>query len=513
MSGLWAAFLETVERGGERPAILQGETCWSFAELGSRAHDYLAWLKEAGVEPGDRVLLWVKNGPEVAAAVAGVWGAGAIAVLADSTQKTPYLDHAIEQTEPGLLLHPEGTPPPAATAANAPRLVSSAEVPSAGSPASVVRGDTDDASILFTSGSTARPKGVVQTQGSLQRACRSVAGYLNVGPETRLLCPITWAFDYGFGQLHMTLLMGATQILPAAPNPFAITAAIEAHRPDTLAGIPSLFALLLQGLSPFRAADLSSLRTLTSTGAPLAQAVLSDLREVLPEARLFLNYGLTESYRTACLLPEFVDEHSGSVGRAIPGVEVVILREDGSLAAPGEEGEIVHRGDFLFRGYWNDSEATARALRADPCAPADEQDPPRALFTGDLGHFDAEGFLYVHGRRDRQLKSMGVRVSPTEVEELLLDSGLLVEAAVFGVKHDLLGHEVTAAVAPREGVVEVARQLKAHAREVMSPYMQPRRYVILEALPKTAHGKLDYRRLERDLRTSPGPDRSGGPPE
>src|SRR5262249_51876884 len=150
--------------------------------------------------------------------------------------------------------------------------------------------------------------------------------------------------------------------------------------------------------------------------------------------------GLTETYRTSYLDPAAVRERRTSIGRAIPGVDIVILRDDGTPAAPGESGQIVHRGDYLALGYWNDPEATACALRPDPLAPPGCPTPPLSFYTGDLGHFDADGFLYYDGRRDRLIKSMGVRVSPDEVEQIIHASGLLIEAAVFSRAHEMLGH-------------------------------------------------------------------------
>jgi acyl-coenzyme A synthetase/AMP-(fatty) acid ligase len=149
-------------------------------------------------------------------------------------------------------------------------------------------------------------------------------------------------------------------------------------------------------------------------------------------------------------------------------------------------------------GYWGDPEATAAALRPDPLAAPGCPNPRPALFTGDLGYLDEQGFLYFCGRRDHQLKVLDVRVSPGEVEQLLYESGLVREAAVFGVKHDLLGDEVCAAVVPRDGGEGLVGKLNKFARATMSPFMMPRRYLIKSALPRTASGKPDYPALRRE---------------
>ena len=357
---------------------------------------------------------------------------------------------------------------------------------------------TDPASIVFTSGSTGKPKGVTQSHRNLLEGCRTVAGYLGLREDDRIVCPIPWSFDYGLGQLLTTLICGITQILPRVANPFGLCEAIAAYRPTVLPGIPSWFTYLLRGVSPFRTTDVSSIRLVTNTGGRIPLPIARELPDAFPKARIVLNYGLTESYRTSYLDPDLVRERPDSVGKPMPGVDVVIVREDGSFAEAGELGEMVHRGNCICLGYWNDQAATAKALRADPLSPSGCPNPPRALFTGDLGYKDEDGFLYLVGRKDHQLKSMGVRVSPSEVEDILFQSGLVREVAVFGMANDLIGDEVVAAVVPADGVDDIKRQLDVHARRTMSQYMMPRHYFMRPELPKTHSGKVDYQRLKTE---------------
>jgi acyl-CoA synthetase (AMP-forming)/AMP-acid ligase II len=255
---------------------------------------------------------------------------------------------------------------------------------------------------------------------------------------------------------------------------------------------------LLQGVSPFRDTDLSSIRVITNTGGTIPPTVLNELIRLFDKKQFFLNYGLTESYRTSYLPPSLLREKPSSIGYAIPGVDVLIVQEDGTVAPPGVAGEILHRGDYLFLGYWGDPDATARALRPDPLAPKDCPNPSLVLHTGDYGYFDKDGALYYLGRRDRLLKSMGVRVTPGQVEELLYLSELVSEAAVFGKAHDILGHEIWAAIVPKEGVTSVKERISEYSRRVMSEHMLPRRYMIKTELPKTTTGKVDYEQLIRD---------------
>jgi acyl-coenzyme A synthetase/AMP-(fatty) acid ligase len=196
--------------------------------------------------------------------------------------------------------------------------------------------------------------------------------------------------------------------------------------------------------------------------------------------------------------------HPDSVGRGIPGVQLSILRDDGSEAGPAEEGEIIHRGGGVFLGYWGEPEKTMAARRPDPLWRHRGVAAPMAVFTGDLGWYDEHGLLHIHGRRDRQIKSMGVRVSPDEVEGLIHATGLVKEVAVLSRPHDIIGEMVIAAVVAQGPPEDVLRKLKAFGRSSMSQYMQPREWHVMDALPRTPSAKVDYPALKK-LYGSGGP--------
>jgi acyl-CoA synthetase (AMP-forming)/AMP-acid ligase II len=487
MTNLWELFVATARRDSARPAIIGGGRSWTYGQWLARASGYAAAYRAAGVAANDRVLLRARNSTEIAAALTGAWGAGAIPCLLDSSAPPVHVAHAVTTVGPRLLVLDDDASLPTGLAALHARDVADGGV--APEPRAL---PTDVGLIDFTSGSTGRPKAVAHSHGALARGCRAVAGYLGIGAADRLLCPVPWSFSYGSMQLQFAALLGVMHILPEANTPFAVCESLARDRPTVLAGFGSLYTNLLRGVSPVRTTDLGSLRLLVNTGGAIPRPVLDDVLEVFAHCRVALNYGLTESYRSAALDPALVRTRADSLGRPIPGVDLIIVRDDGSLAAPGEIGEIVHRGDYLCLGYWNDPEATARVLRSDPLMPAGSPYPGRVLFTGDLGYRDAEGFLYFKGRRDHQLKSMGARVSPGEIEELLFASGLVREVAVFGMPHDLIGDEVWAAVVARAPDQDVKRELDRYARPLMSPYMLPRRWLVLPALPRTSNGKVDY---------------------
>jgi acyl-coenzyme A synthetase/AMP-(fatty) acid ligase len=495
---LWHAFVRTARNYPDRAALIKGTDINTFAELHARAIDYYVWYGRVGVRRHDRVILWMENSGDMAAALFGLWAAGAIPVLLHSEAPLAHITHAIDVVQPRVLLHaPDQEPPHDGLFV---RMASTADVQTqADAPApNVDTWLTEPASILFTSGSTGRPKGVTQSHGNLLVGCHTVGAYLGLRGDDRVLCPVPWSFDYGYGQLLSTAILGVTSVLPTKPNPSSICEAIELHRPSVLAGLPSLLAYLIRGVSPLPDTDLSSFRMLTNSGGQIPKPILTDLRAYFQHCQIFLNYGLTETYRSAFLAPSLVDRRSDSLGKPMPGVDMIVVRDDGSVADPDEIGELVHRGNCVFMGYWGDPQATAKALRQDPLAPSGCPEVRRTLFTGDLGWRSEDGFLYFKGRADHQLKSMGVRVSPGDIEDLLYESGLLLHAAVFGVPHDMIGDEVYAAVVPIAGIDNVTRRLANHARTVMSPHMMPRRYLVKDELPRTHSGKIDYVRLKSE---------------
>ena len=503
MHDLWGTFLKVVDQQGSHEAIRQGSNSTTYEQLYQRATQYACWLESIGGDRYDRVILWMDNSIEMAASILGCWARGSIPVFINPSSPASHLLHAIELTQPLVVLHDPATKLPRLDLTTT--LRNTADIPSEESevwqPLPAL--PTDPASIVFTSGSTGKPKGVVQSHLNLIAGSTTVYNYLGLNRDDRLLCPVPWSFDYGYGQFLLSMLHGVTHVLTTAMTPFAVCESIETDKPTVLAGLPSLLTFLIRGVSPIRQTDISSIRMITNSGGTVPDPILRALIELFPRSQIYLNYGLTESFRSSYLDPPLVTRHPKSIGRPITGVDLVVVRDDGQLAAPNEVGEIVHRGHYIFLGYWGDPEATNRSLRPDPLAAKKCAESARALFTGDLGYRDSQGLLYFSGRRDHQLKSMGVRVSPGEIEELLHQSDMVKEVAVFGIPHPMIGDEVWAAVVPVDGQTITQGQLKKYARKVMSQYMTPQRYLIMEALPKTSTGKIDYLALKRESTKNP----------
>jgi acyl-CoA synthetase (AMP-forming)/AMP-acid ligase II len=239
------------------------------------------------------------------------------------------------------------------------------------------------------------------------------------------------------------------------------------------------------------------LRYITNTGGAMPQSVLSALRNALPTTRVFLMYGLTEAFRSTYLPPEELDRRPTSMGKAIPNTEILVVNENGERCKPGEVGELVHRGPTVSLGYWGQPELTARVLRPHPFLPAELGGEERVCYSGDLVKMDEDGFLYFVGRRDTMIKSSGFRISPTEVEEVLFQSGMVRQAAVIGIPDEVLGQSIKAFVVSKNGDGIDTNALLGFCAQKMPRHMVPKAVEVLEELPKTGSGKVDYPALRR----------------
>jgi acyl-CoA ligase (AMP-forming) (exosortase A-associated) len=326
----------------------------------------------------------------------------------------------------------------------------------------------------------------------------SVAEYLRNVPEDRLLAVLPFSFDYGFSQLTTAFSVGASVSLMDYLLPRDVVKAVARDRVTGLAAVPPLWVQLAPLDWPAEAAE--SLRYLTNSGGAMPTRVTARLREALPRTRVFLMYGLTEAFRSTYLPPEELDQRPESMGKAIPNAEILVVREDGSRCAPGEPGELVHRGSLVAMGYWNDPERTAERFKPAPGQPAEVPLTEMAVWSGDTVRADEDGFLYFVGRRDEMIKTSGYRVSPTEVEEVLYASGLVAEAAALGLPHPTLGQGICAVVRPRETGFDPESLLAACKRELPN-FMVPLQVVTRDALPRNPNGKIDRRALADGLQT------------
>jgi acyl-CoA ligase (AMP-forming) (exosortase A-associated) len=357
--------------------------------------------------------------------------------------------------------------------------------------------EKDLAAILYTSGSTGKPKGVMLSHANVVAGSRIVSTYLGITENERILAVLPFSFDAGMNQLMTAFEKGGTLVLINFVFAREIVNILLKERVTGLAGVPTLWSLLAQPNSTLNKQPLTHLRYITNTGGAMPQSVLGTLRQILPDTKVFLMYGLTEAFRSTYLPPEELDRRPTSMGRAIPDTEILVLNERGELCKPGEPGELVHRGPTVSLGYWNRPEDTARVLRPNPLLPPEMGDCEKVCYSGDIVKMDEDGFLYFIGRRDTMIKSSGFRISPTEVEEVLFQTGKLRGAAVIGIPDEVLGQVIKAFVVPRDGEVLNADTLLELCAEKMPRFMLPKSVEVLGDLPKTSSGKVDYPALRK----------------
>ncbi|MEL7519086.1 MAG: AMP-binding protein, partial [Pseudomonadota bacterium] len=300
-------------------------------------------------------------------------------------------------------------------------------------------------------------------------------------------------FDYGQSQLLSTWYAGGSVTPLDYLFPKDVAKACAKHHVTTVAAVPPLWVQLTEVEWPSEAS--APLRRLTNSGGALTTELVKDLRAMFPQAELYPMYGLTEAFRSTYLDPALVEAHPTSMGTAIPFAEILVVGDDGDIAGPGEEGELVHCGPLVAQGYWQDAEKTAKRYKP---APEASRYGGFAVWSGDRVKREADGLLYFVGRRDAMIKSAGNRISPQEIEDAAIWFEGVVEAVAFGLPDDRLGHAVHLVVRGTSDEDE-RRQLKKHLARELPNFMQPKVIHWRDALPLNPNGKLDRSALYKQL--------------
>ena len=510
----------------EATALTHGAASLGYGELDAAVRGFAHGLLGCGLLRGERVGIYLEKRFETVIASFGAPAAGAVFVPLNPLLKPEQVAFILRDCNVRVLVtSPERAAQLAAALGDCPDLrqvVLTEAVAPAGAaalparlavlgwrelldaaPAAAHRVlDVDMAAILYTSGSTGQPKGVVLSHRNMVAGARSVASYLDNGPHDTLLAALPLSFDAGFSQLTTAFHAGARVVLLNYLLPRDVLRAMERERVTGLTAVPPLYIQLAQLDWPAPVAD--TLRYFATTGGRMPRETLNALRARLPKSRPFLMYGLTEAFRSTYLPPEEVDRRPDSIGKAIPDAEILVLRDDGTPCAADEPGELVHRGALVGLGYWNDPVRTAERYRPlPPTVPGREAGlplPEYAVWSGDTVRRDAEGFLYFVGRRDEMMKTSGYRVSPTEVEEAVYATGLVGECIAFGVDHPALGQAIRVVATPPAGSAALdTAALLAACRLRMPAYMVP---AVVEAvagpLPRNPNGKIDRKAVSAE---------------
>ena len=339
----------------------------------------------------------------------------------------------------------------------------------------------DLASLMFTSGSTGQPKGVMVTHGNIACNTRDIVSYLGLSPTDRTLAVLPFYYCFGLSVLHSQLAAGATLIINNQfMYPEKVLQEINDRACTGLAGVPSTFQILLRK-SRFLRSTFPSLRWLQQAGGRLPNPCILEIVEAFPHVRFYVMYGQTEATaRLSYLPPERLHDKLGSIGRGLPSTRLDVLRPDGTRVAPGggEVGEIVASGRNVTLGYWNDPQETAKYFR------------DGKLYTGDLAHIDADGFIYIVERARDIIKSGGNRVSASEIEDVIAEVRDVLEVAVVGAADEILGEAIVAFVAVSDTAVAPSPEVLAHCRQRLPAWKTPHAVVHVRQLPHSGSGKV-----------------------
>ena len=515
---IWHLLRNSARRSPHKEALIHGEQRLTYDEVARRVSGLATSLRSVGMKRGERVGIYLEASVAQVVSIFGVSQAEGVYVPISAVLHSAQVMHIAHDCEmKGLITSSSKLNSLATVLPQIPSLefliiTDKEDIPDVGlrvyrlddlcAMESPTRWDEraiekDLAAILYTSGSTGKPKGVMLSHANVVAGSRIVSTYLGITETERILAVLPFSFDAGMNQLMTAFEKGGTLVLINFIFAREIVNVLLKERVTGLAGVPTLWSLLAQPNSTLNKQPLTHLRYITNTGGAMPQSVLSTLRQILPDTKVFLMYGLTEAFRSTYLPSEELDRRPTSMGKAIPDTEILVLNERGELCKPGEPGELVHRGPTVSLGYWNRPEDTARVLRPNPLLPPEMGDCEKVCYSGDVVKMDEDGFLYFIGRRDTMIKSSGFRISPTEVEEVLFQTGKLRGAAVIGIPDEVLGQVIKAFVVPRDGEVLNADTLLELCAEKMPRFMLPKSVEVLSDLPKTSSGKVDYPALRK----------------
>jgi long-chain acyl-CoA synthetase len=510
-------FLEdSVGKFPDKPAFFANGNWHTYQEINSQANQIAHYFIKIGIQKGERVALLIENSIEYVVTYYAILKAGAITVALNTDSTAKDIEYILNDCEVSLLVASQKLFRNAKTLFEGKRkeekgkswekmvlvwsslkkieldqsesevvLLPSAleSMPNTNPDVRII--DLDVASIVYTSGSTGKPRGATLTHLNIVTNTRSIVEYLELTPDDRVMVVLPFYYIYGKSLLNTHFFVGGSVVVDNRflyPN--VVLKTMQEQKATGFSGVPSTFTILLNR-SDVRNHKFASLRYITQAGGAMAPAVQKEVAEVFSPAKVFIMYGATEaSARLSYLDPNELPRKWGSIGKAIPNVDLFVADEHGNPLPVGEHGEIVARGANLMPGYWNHPEETEKVLRNG------------LYWTGDIGEMDEEGYIYVVGRSKDMIKVGGNRVSAKEIEEALYEHPMVNEVAVIGVQDDVLGEAVKAFIVVKDGKTDIEDELNIFLKDKIALYKIPKFYEYRDALPKNKSGKIQKLKLK-----------------
>ena len=497
----------TAEKYPTKEFLKQGSVSLSFSEVREQACALGAGLQKLSLKKGDRIGIWMDKCPEQVIAILGTLYADCVFVVISPLLHHDQALHIIRDCTIQVLLTHSRKKDLITDTLKTTEIKHTFCIDIQNEFAKLISTHTnaipqsiaisaDMSNIIYTSGSTGRPKGIVLSHRNLIDGALIISEYLGLSEKDRILSILPFNFDYGLNQLLTAIVQGAGLVLHTFFLPNDLLTLLEKEQITGLAGIPPIWnAIFNSKLVGNKQYDLSRLRYITNSGGKVPVQTVKNMRAFFPNTSIFLMYGLTEAFRSTFLPPAELDRRPNSIGKAIPNVEVFVINAHGEECKPHEEGELIHRGACIAKGYWNDPEKTAQVYRPNPLL-KENRHLETVVYSGDLVYRDEDGFLYFVSRKDDMIKTQGYRVSPTEVEEVILKYKGVQDVIVFGVEDDTLGQKIRALICTTELIT--APDITNHCKQEAPSYMVPQEIFFYTQFPKTASGKIDRSGLKKE---------------
>ncbi len=508
---------ESGKKFPDKICLEEADNSLTYKETVDYSRKIAGRLQDLGVKPGEHIGVFMDRSIDQVVSILGVFYAGAVLIIINSILREKQIYHIIKDAgistiitshkrirnnfsvfknagvERALVFYGDNTDIFKKTIVFDGTWDSLPEYNS-----ECCRISEDTSHIIYTSGSTGQPKGIVISHRNTIDGGKIVSQYTGLKSNDRMIGALPFNFDYGFNQLINTLYMGATIYLHRFFLPNDLLQILDNKQITVFAGMTPIWSKIfhpkLTDLS--KNYDFSRIRVITNTGGKVPVSTVKKLRSLFSQAKIYLMYGLTEAFRSTYLDPAQIDSRPDSIGKAVPNVQLMVINKKGKECGPHEEGELIHRGALISKGYWNNPEKTREVFKPNPFLSKRNAHLETVVFSGDIVKKDEDGFLYFIGRKDNMIKTKGYRVSPSEVEELINNFEGVAECVVTGYEeNDSINLR---AIIQLNNAEWSAEKILMKCKQEFPFYLVPDDIVVRDNFPLTSNGKIDRTKVMQE---------------